>query len=393
MDRTLEIRLEDEPVAQKAAEWLLELRSESISGERIAEWQQWLTEDARHREAFESVESAWSLMDQATTARWPTEAEVAEDAYAGEISVAAWRWKQLRSHAASVQSKRGMMRNRLVQRFVPLASGCLIAATIVWGLFAWPALNVALQGGTRINIRTQVGEMRTLALPDGSILSAGGNTALTATLLKHTRTVTLDRGEAFFKVAKDPGRPFTVRAGTTSVTAIGTAFDVRRLDGQVVVAVAEGVVRVAEPAPKEGEQVVAASRVAGEPSFPHASEQLRAGQRLAVNRSNGASEISSVDSRLVAGWRQGRLQYLNEPLGIVVADLARYSQRRIDIKDPEVATLRVTGVVFEQNLDAWFASLESTFPVEILTHEDGSVSIAALRNAGNTVVPAGPSRQ
>lgn len=59
-----------------------------------------------------------------------------------------------------------------------------------------------------------------------------------------SRTIRIDSGEAFFEVAKDSQRPFVVHAADTAITAIGTQFNVRRAAGQVVVAVAEGVVQV-----------------------------------------------------------------------------------------------------------------------------------------------------
>lgn len=61
----------------------------------------------------------------------------------------------------------------------------------------------------------------------------------------------------------------------------------------------------------------------------------------------------------------------------MVADLARrYSSRRIVIDDPQLASLRITGVVSEQNIDAWLSSLEATFPVRVRTRADGTVEIA-----------------
>jgi transmembrane sensor len=45
------------------------------------------------------------------------------------------------------------------------------------------------------------------------------------------RQVKLDRGEAWFQVAKDPQRPFVVESGPVRVRAVGTAFSVRRREG------------------------------------------------------------------------------------------------------------------------------------------------------------------
>ena len=43
MDRLLQAQLEDDPALKEAAEWFFEMRSDDVSGERIAEWQQWLS--------------------------------------------------------------------------------------------------------------------------------------------------------------------------------------------------------------------------------------------------------------------------------------------------------------------------------------------------------------
>lgn len=234
-------------------------------------------------------------------------------------------------------------------------------AACVLALLYWPALLVAFEGGTRVVVETQVGETRTVTLADGSEISAGGDTYLVATLLKHSRTVVLEQGEAFFHVAKDPNRPFTVSAAKATVTDIGTAFDIQRTPGRVVVAVAEGLVRV-EALPHPG-------------ADKRGIFQLRAGQRLSLERLDNAAVLSSVNPTWIAAWREGRLQYVDEPLDEVVADIARYSRRRIIIGNPEIAGLRITGVLFVQNINSWLASLQATFPIQVRTRADGTVVI------------------
>src|SRR5260370_1274200 len=56
--------------------------------------------------------------------------------------------------------------------------------------------------------------------------------------------VRLTRGEAHLAVAKDSSRPFIVTAGGVSVRAVGTAFNVRRVEQRVEVFVTEGKVRI-----------------------------------------------------------------------------------------------------------------------------------------------------
>lgn len=358
MDRLLQAKIERDPLIQRATEWFFELRSDTISGERIVEWQQWLSEDAAHLEAFSRVEALWHLSDGAIS-RWPTEAEVARDDYSGEETVSAWR---ARAEPAAVAGDR---RSRHWTRWLGLRTslaGVFAAAASVLAFLYWPTLLVALEGGTRVVVQTQVGETRTIILADGSEISAGGESDLVATLLKHSRTVVLERGEAFFHVAKDPKRPFTVHAGKATVTDIGTAFAVQRMPSGLVVAVAEGFVRVSAP-PR--------SSAHDGPAVFH----LKAGQRLSLKRYDDSPVLSTVNPTWIGGWREGRLQYVDEPLDDVVADIARYSRRRIIIGNPEIARLRITGVLFMQNINGWLASLQATFPVQVQTRADGSTVI------------------
>lgn len=371
MDRLLQARLEDDSLLKEAAEWFFEMRSDDVSGERIAEWQQWLSEPT-HREAFGHVEALWRLMDGATV-RWPSEMEVTADTYSGAQSITAWR---LRSEPPSSGNTRSHFRRQWNWRNVRVTIVGIAAAAVVASVAIayWPMLSIALQGGSRTVVATGLGDTRTISLPDGSVISAGADTDLVATVLKRSRTVVLSRGEAYFRVMKDPSRPFTVHAGDTTVTDVGTAFDVRRTPNEVIVAVAEGVVNVAARPPRD--RLSSIEQLLGSNERPRlAPIRLTAGERLASESLNAPPQLSSVNPGWVGGWREGRLQYMDEPLSAVVADLARYSDHRIVIATPALDNLRVTGIVYVRNIDGWLASLEASLPVRVTLEEDGTTVI------------------
>lgn len=375
MDRLLQAQLEDDPLLTEAAAWFFQMRSDDISGERIIEWQQWLA-DAGNRDAFGRVEALWRLLDHATV-RWPTEAEVTADRYCGAESITSWRHHG-QPRPAPAARKRPTHRWHRPDVRLAITGIAAAAALALLAAAYWPALTVALQGGSRIAIATGIGETQTVRLSDGSVISAGADTRLVATLLQRSRTVVLTRGEAYFRVVRNPTRPLTVRAGSTTVTDIGTAFDVRRtLDG-VVVAVAEGVVNVATR--PRSDAFGAIKRLAGAAAAPAmAPIQLTAGQRLAVESFATQPLLSSVKPGWVGGWRDGRLQYVDEPLDAVVSDLARYSDRRITIASPAVGALRVTGVVDVNNIRGWLDSLQATFPVRVSSDQNGATTLAPGR--------------
>ena len=193
---------------------------------------------------------------------------------------------------------------------------------------------------------------------------------LWATLTRDSREVTLERGEAFFRVAKDPARPFVVKVGTTTVAAVGTAFNVRRAGERVVIGVAEGIVKVH-------------AHVGGAPSNVQAHQQgtaissarLSVGQQLSIDGADDSTSIQAVDASGVAAWRKGRFQYRNEPLRSVMADLARNTGREIVIANPQIADVLITGTVFASDVDSWLQSLETVLPVRVVLAPDGSVRL------------------
>jgi transmembrane sensor len=236
----------------------------------------------------------------------------------------------------------------------------LAAAAVLTALALLPVMRSMQFAAPVVTVvETASGENRDVSLSDGSVVSAGAQSVLWATLTRDSREVTLERGEAFFHVAKDPSRPFIVKVGTTTVAAVGTAFNVRRAGERVVVGVAEGIVRV------EAHQQRTVMRTA----------RLSVGQQLSIDAADGSANIQTVDAIGIAAWRKGRLQYRNEPLRSVIADLTRYSARDIVIANPQIADLRITGTVFANDVDSWLQSLETALPVRVVRAPDGSARL------------------
>jgi transmembrane sensor len=344
----------DSRVQQEAAQWSLDLSSGEIPPERIAQWLQWLGASEANRAAFDRIQSTWSAVDRyaAGSVDWPSAAEVVSDDYDGSVPVSVWR-----SRAATKDAAR--RRPRLT------AGLAAAAAAAVAGLALLPVVR-SLQFSPPVVtvVETASGENRDVPLSDGSVVSTGAESVLWATLTRDAREVTLERGEAFFRVAKDPARPFVVKAGTTTVAAIGTAFNVRRAGERVVVGVSEGIVKVdARVAGAQPQRAVVRTA------------RLGVGQQLSIDATDGTASIQTVDAIGIAGWREGRLQYRNEPLRSVVADVTRYSTRDISIADPQIADLRITSTVFANDVDSWLQSLETALPVRVVRAPDGSARI------------------
>lgn len=149
-----------------------------------------------------------------------------------------------------------------------------------WWKFAAAAIlliSIGLITYVLVSKQIAAGEMEILAhevpvtdtLPDGSVITLNKRSFIFYTERSGTnsRVVTL-KGEAFFNVAPDKKKPFTVRANDVLVTVVGTSFYVKAANGITEVVVESGIVQVNKAGKiielKPGERTT----ITGEDSIP-----------------------------------------------------------------------------------------------------------------------------
>jgi transmembrane sensor len=209
---------------------------------------------------------------------------------------------------------------------------------------------------------TGIGEQRILRLSDGSRVTLNSNSGVTVSYRHHERDISLDRGEAFFEVAKDSSRPFRVRAGQQQVVALGTSFDVRRDPQQVTVTLVEGEVAVSGL----------------EQSMPSAT--LSKGQRLTVSNVRLAHELDEPRIEAVTAWRRGEVMLDGTPLAEAIAEMNRYDQHPLVIDDPAIAAVRISGVYHAGDSELFAAMVARLYGFGV-QYRDGRIH---LRSRGET---------
>jgi transmembrane sensor len=206
---------------------------------------------------------------------------------------------------------------------------------------------------------------RVATLPDGSKVILGVRSQVNVDFNGVQRNLDLSSGEAYFRVRHDARHPFVVQAGAISVTAVGTAFDVRHSGDTITVTVEEGIVEVAS---------VTRGSARGTATW-----RAEAGYQLTYFGRSGTASIASIDPATALAWRNGELAYVREPLGSVIEDLNRYSAHKIVIRDPQIATLRFTGTAFAASLDDWLMGVEQAYPVEVRRDSTGEIVLTLRR--------------
>jgi len=212
--------------------------------------------------------------------------------------------------------------------------------------------------------RTGIGQTATMKLADGSIVTLNTDSAVRVGDWGSKRQVQLLKGQAFFKVAKDAAHPFEVKAGGNAVTALGTAFDVRIDPGRMAVTLVEGRVRVDTPAPVDQQ---------GKDASAIQSTLMTAGSQLVWNGRN--ISLDRIDTNAATSWLHGQLVFNARPLSDVVAEMNRFSSRKITLEDKRLAGVPVSGVFQTGQPDAFVRALEAYRLARVASEQGDNIAL------------------
>lgn len=293
-------------------DWFLDLKARPDCRQTEQDFQAWLSRSPLHETAWDQALQAWKLL--------------------GEVPpVYEHVWRPTSSVTSLPQRRR--WRQWTVGAGLALAASALI-------LLAGPSLLIRWQA----DHITGTAESRTLKLGDGTVIEMGGDSAIATEITASVRRVTLLSGEAFFDVAHDALRPFTVDAGGVAIAVLGTAFDVQLADNETTVELARGTVAISYAGPEH-----------------KGNFELSPGEMAAIDRRTGAVERSVIAPEDIAAWRSGRMFVNDITVSAAVERLQRYHQAWISVPDPALAARRVTGLYDLKNPDSALEALVKPF--------------------------------
>ena len=204
------------------------------------------------------------------------------------------------------------------------------------------------------------GEQKTMVLADLTevTISSGSSLKIIPSTFRSQRKVLL-KGEAYFDVMPDD-KPFIVETFNSTITVVGTQFNVRAYPNQISqkteVAVQEGLVEVAAT------------------DLPEKAVHLAAGQGTQVH---GTESVPSAQKPIaieqVINWQTGGFTFVNEPLIAVLDEL----ERRFAIKITAPSHLHALNSSYFDNspravdevLEAICESLDLTYSKTAMGYE------------------------
>ena len=345
----------NDAIESAAAEWLVR-HDRGLTPAQQDEFLSWLTASAAHRASFERHRRMWG--DFNALAQWrPEHGTVPNpDLLARHRRPSAWRW------AAPA-----------------LLAAAAVVAFLLVGMPATRHPGVA-------SLAFEAAAYRQETLSDGSVLDLNRGAHVVVQFTAAERRVLLVQGEAQFAVAKNPARPFVVRAGGVEVRAVGTAFNVKLAGPNLEVLVTEGTVHVSQQTVVVTPTSMAAGAAAG--SAPSAAPvvlaALTAGQRTVIPVATVIAPPVVVPASVpeiarLLDWQPRLLDFESTPLAEVVETFNRRNPQRLVIGDEELRALTIVASIRSDNVESFVRLLEGTMGVRAERSSTGEIVLRRAR--------------
>jgi transmembrane sensor len=301
-------------IQQQASYWVTRLHSTDCTDAERYAFDGWLAKNEQHRIAYQQVLAFWQELAHI-------------ESHAGA---------ELKAARAYLRDHRQARRKVSSKRAATVLSLLLVMS--VSPLF-WSWLNTQ-------NYHTAKGEHSSIELSDGSQIELNTDTEVSVQYTDKGRNVKLHHGEALFTVIHNTEKPFTVTAANGVIKDIGTRFNVYQQTAKVSVTVLEGEVSI--------------TTTNNATPFP-----IKPNQQLSYDTNGQLTPITAVDIRTTTAWQNKQLIFKAQPLSVVIEQLARYHNVSLQIADPHLQTLKVSGIFPSDDLHVALNTIANALPIKI----------------------------
>jgi len=336
-----------------AAGWLVRLRAEDVTAEEVEAFGDWLREAPANVQAYLRAVGLWEQLGSVDLA-----GEIDIDAILAASNIVPLAERQPAGDKAP-PTPRGRRRRWL---------GSVAAGVVVVGMAgaAW-WFSMAPEGSPLI-VSTGLGEQRSVALDDGSVLELNTQSTVRVTLGPELRRAELIEGEALFDIARDPDRPFVVAVDDTLIRVLGTRFNVRRFDEGATVTVLEGEVTVSQATTRLDDNNQTSGSVA---QVPVEAVKLQPGMQATVGKTITRAAPEMVNAEKAVAWTDRRLIFEGATIDHIVAEFNRYNTQRLIVTDKTIGSRRLTGTFDANDTESLLQFLQKTQSITTVIRPDG----------------------
>lgn len=359
------MNMKEEKINDSLMTAMLAYLDNRLTSAQADELAQWLGENAENRHYFIEIARLW----------------YASGLLKKETRDTDKAWQKLADRISSNGSR--SIKEKIIMfpaRYLFRAASILVLMSLATAGFLVFRNNKASLHGKLFEASAPIGSRSTIVFPDGSKvwLNSGTKVLYRPDFGKKNRELYLE-GEAYFSVTSNVKMPFRVNTRDISITALGTAFNVKAYNDENIVETTlekgEVVVERIEKAgnnsgsvpvylkPNQKAVYVKSSRDLSlnenQPSVPSVSTVP------AVNAPAAVIKIDSlVDTRLTTSWKDSKWIFKSEKL----RELAPILERRYDIsivfRDSVLCNYKFTGTIKEESLEQVLNVLTIAAPIK-----------------------------
>lgn len=305
--------------------------------------QAWLAEKEEHQAIEKSIRTAWELLED-----FEPNFEIDTQADYAKLQ------QRMR-----LEEKPVAVRRSLPSQWLQIAAAILFL--IGAGYVFWSQQSSTLE---MMALDVPAGQQELVTLADGTKVWLNENSHLDYP--KHfvgkTRAIQL-HGEAFLEVTKNPAQPFQITTDQTTVTVLGTAFNVRAYPGEATteVTVAEGKVRVAQKEAADNAVI------------------LEKTERTVFHHQTGQLEKLATSSPNVFAWKSQKLSFKNTPLNEVFKTLEQHYKITINNKSTSLKNCLFTMPPQQISVDRFLENLKAIYKIDLHTSDSKHYIISSGR--------------
>lgn len=319
--------------SDQARQWLIHLYSGDATQADYDALETWLAKDPTHRMALKRAEAVWHNIGL---------------------------FDDLEMRAKKIDTSRRRRFTRLSVMSISRGYRIGMAASILLALCALVFQSYPSSDYSTTEYVSLIGENTIIELEDGSVVTLSGDSKMMVKFSDKQRIIKLIHGSAYFQVASDSARAFSVTGQYSSVRVLGTEFifwqgiDIDRIS------VTEGEVSLSLP----GDDL----------SLP--AKKILPGEQVTVDKDGTFSNTIKFDPKVELAWVNRRLIYDGELLHNIIIDMNRYHEKNISLKNKNTNTA-ITIAFSIDDIDKALSGLASAHGFDI--YEDGE-SIKIINN-------------
>ena len=294
-----------------------------VSAEEKQQVEEWLGQDSDNQIEFDKLKSAWEN--------------------AG--SLADFEAIDLSKNWTTLQAKiNGASQKAPIVRYIWKYAAAIVLIALATFLILQPREVKMLEMTASISPTT-------VTLEDGTEvwLKEGSTLTYPEAFSSDTRQVSLV-GEAFFEVTHNPDQPFIVSAGDTKTEVLGTSFNLKNGEGELL------------------ELIL----ITGKVRFVKGNQQalLTPGQKIKV--SDDGMVLKSINNQTnFMSWKTRKLIFENTPMEEVLGDISKLYGVVLEIMDKDFLGCTITTTFENETLEQVLDTIASFFSIEI--QQDGQL--------------------